>query len=386
MRILIAFFLVIAPVASAAQILVDAGRGPVTVEVPSSYDPAKPLPLVVGLHGYTNTGADFENYFQLAPFAESEGFFYANPTGTTDLFGNPFWNGTNACCNLFGSGVNDVAYLLALIDEIRSQLNVDPWRIHFTGYSNGAFMSFRMSCDHADLVASMAGQSGVSYLNPLDCQPSGPLHTLQIHGTSDETISYTGGTVPLGGSYPAAEQTVADWAGYNGCDATPNTSLASLDLDSGIVGAESTRIEYLEECSPGGSSRLWTVPGGAHRISQSSVYKQRLVQFLLQHRKAGLFFSDKTTLQWPTLYGAADYRVYRGNLSDLFDTDADGLAENGYGDCQTSTVASSYVDATIPTAGSGFFYLIGFQDGAGVDSMLGTVSSGGARLPATSCP
>ncbi|MDE0892071.1 MAG: hypothetical protein OSB14_07790 [Planctomycetota bacterium] len=42
----------LSPLATADQVLqVNAGRGLVNVYFPDSYDPAEPLPLLVGLHG-----------------------------------------------------------------------------------------------------------------------------------------------------------------------------------------------------------------------------------------------------------------------------------------------------------------------------------------------
>ena len=39
-----------------ADIIIDEGRGPVTVYVPSSYDPEVPSPLICLLHGYGGSG------------------------------------------------------------------------------------------------------------------------------------------------------------------------------------------------------------------------------------------------------------------------------------------------------------------------------------------
>jgi len=39
-----------------ADVVIDLGRGPVTVHVPPIYDPSLPAPLVVLLHGYSSNG------------------------------------------------------------------------------------------------------------------------------------------------------------------------------------------------------------------------------------------------------------------------------------------------------------------------------------------
>ena len=376
-------------VVTAGQLIVDVGRGPVTVDFPSTYDPARPYPLVLNLHGYTGTGQGQENYFMLAPFAESAEFFYAHPEGVLDTFGQHFWNGTDACCDLFGNGVDDSTYLINLVDEIRDRLNVDPWRIHFVGWSNGGFMSYRMACDHADTVASLMSLAGATFLNPADCQPAGPVHVLQVHGTNDGTIGYNGGATTTA-SYPGAVQTVETWASYNGCSLVADLSAPNRDIDATVPGAETTVRIYNDGCTVGGSARLWTIPGGPHGPSFTSGFQQGIVEFILSHRRAGLRFDDKQTLVWPPIRWAQEYRVYRGALSDLFDNDADGLADPGYGACASGTEPDP-TDTTllvpgIPAPGTGYFYVLGFSDAVGTESMLGTSTSGEPRTPTLVCP
>src|SRR5262245_23585189 len=90
---------------------------PYDLHVPPGYDPQKPTPLVILLHGYTATGALQESYFKLTPVADAQGFLYATPDGTIDAAGKRFWNATDACCNVFGAPVDDVAYIGAIIDD-----------------------------------------------------------------------------------------------------------------------------------------------------------------------------------------------------------------------------------------------------------------------------
>ena len=105
------------------------------------------------LHGYTSSGQEQEAYLKFAPEADRRGVLYATPDGTTDARNNRFWNATDACCNLYGSTVDDCAYLVDLIKAVSAQYTVDTQRVYLVGHSNGAFMSFRMACDHADVIA-----------------------------------------------------------------------------------------------------------------------------------------------------------------------------------------------------------------------------------------
>jgi hypothetical protein len=88
------------------------------------------------------------------------------------------------------------------------------------------------------------------------------------------------------------------------------------------------------------------------------------------------FDADKTTLHWPSLQGVPSYVMYRGDLADLVDGNADGLPDAGYGVCVTgddpNPTDTVFVDSDTPAAGQGFFYLKGWtaRPCAGVTSAV----------------
>ncbi|MFQ5423530.1 MAG: PHB depolymerase family esterase [Phycisphaerae bacterium] len=265
--------------------VIDLGRGPVTVHVPPTYDPATPAPLVMLLHGYSASGAVQEGYMQFTPLADEFGFLYLFPDGTVDCLGNRFWNATDACCNFCGSTVDDSGYLLALIDEVKMRFNVDPGRVYLVGHSNGGFMAYRTACDHADTIAAIASLAGATFLNPAACSPAAPVHVLQIHGTADTVIAYGGGCLPVSGCFPGAVATVEQWASFDGCAPTADPSAPPLDLDAGLTGNETVVTRYASGCAPGGSAELWTIVGGAHTPNLSANFSRLVVEFLLAHPK-----------------------------------------------------------------------------------------------------
>lgn len=283
--------LLVSALPASADIVIDLGRGPVTVFVPTSYDPAVPTPLVVLLHGFGCDGAWVESYFQLLPLAEQHGFLYMCPEGTVDQDGNRFWNATDSCCDFYGTGVDDSAYLLALVDEVKTLLNVDPGKVFFAGHSNGAFMSYRMACDHSGTVAAIASLAGATYDDPLGCAPSSAVHVLQIHGTADSMILYEGGTGPLG-PYPGAVQTIEQWAAFDGCVIDGVPTPPPLDLDSSIAGAETDVDVYDVGCSVDGSAQLWSINGGTHFPSLTDEFSPSVIDFLLSHPKTSPIFDD----------------------------------------------------------------------------------------------
>ena len=264
---------------------INFGRGPLTVYVPADYDPAVPTPVILLLHGYTNTGPEVEAYVRLAPLVDEYGFIYVHPTGTNDVIGNPFWNATDACCNLFGSSVNDSAYLRGIINTLQATYTVDARSIHIAGHSNGGFMAHRMSCEHADVVASIASLAGAAYNSVAACVPSEPVHVLQIHGTSDSVINYNGGCIPFGGCYPSAVGTAQRWAQINACGTAGVPTGETIDFDTSRPGAETTVTRWDSACADGGSAELWTIPSGAHSPPISLAGRRAMVEFLLSHPK-----------------------------------------------------------------------------------------------------
>jgi len=260
------------------------GDRPVTVYVPSTYDPKTPAPLVITLHGYGASGVIEELYVNIKAEASKRGFLYAYPDGTLDASSQRFWNATDACCNFGGSKVDDSAYLSGVIADIQARFSVDPKRIYLFGHSNGGFMAYRMACEHADQIAAIASLAGAMFNDETQCAPSGPVSVLQIHGTADAVIAYNGGA-NAGNVYPSAQTSVEDWAALDGCSLTADTSSPPIDLEAVLPGAETTVRVYGAGCKTGGHAELWTVEGGAHIPALSSTFTSRVVDFLYAHPK-----------------------------------------------------------------------------------------------------
>ncbi len=258
---------------------------PVDVIVPDDLT-SGPAPLVVVLHGYTGTADVQQAYFRFQDEAAARGVILAYPDGTADARGAKFWNATDACCNFFGSTVDDVAYLTAVVDHVRSIHPVDPERIYLAGHSNGGFMSYRLACVRADLFAAVVSLAGATFSSPDDCTPSEPVSVAQVHGTLDEVITYDGGEW-LGNLYPSAATTAATWASYDGCSTaiTPATAPAGeFDIDGGIIGAETT-VARFSGCPDGIAVELWTISGGRHIPPLADGFATAVFDFFEAHPK-----------------------------------------------------------------------------------------------------
>jgi polyhydroxybutyrate depolymerase len=267
---------------------------PVDIYVPSTYDGQTPLPLVILLHNYSWNGALVEGYFQLQPLAETRGFLYCYPDSTVDPWGNPFWNATDACCDFWNTGVDDAGYLRAVIEAIASQFAVDRKRIYLIGISNGGFMAYRMACTSADLIAAIAADAGVGFLDPSRCHPVAPVNILHIHGTTDSIVSYDGGALttinPMDPfpadlpQFPGVLQLMQFWAGYNGASGPVTDPAPTLDLTTDVPGLDTVVTRYTS-APPGGAVELWTVNGANHFFTLSPQFSPLVIDWLLSHPK-----------------------------------------------------------------------------------------------------
>jgi polyhydroxybutyrate depolymerase len=264
------------PPPTIGRMTIALGDRPFSLYVPSAYESDTPVPLVVGLHGYTSHSGELESYFRLTALAEQRGFLYATPDGTTDPVGDQFWNATDACCDLYRRGVDDSGYLSDLIDEVEDLYSVTD--VYVVGHSNGGYMSHRMACDHADQITAIVSLAGAVWSDPSQCSPSRAVTVLQIHGTADHLVRYEGGEFAVGTLYPGAEATVARWRELDGCDEVADTSAPALDLDSAAPGPETTITTYT--CRNGTRVGLWRMEGSGHVPALTADFSPAILDFL----------------------------------------------------------------------------------------------------------
>ncbi len=230
---------------------------PAPVTLPGDYSPDQAWPLVVLLHGFSANGFVQDAYLGFSAQATPLGFIAVVPDGTKNPDGLQFWNAMPACCDFYGSGVDDEGYLLSLVAEAKSLWNVDPERVYFMGHSNGGYMSYRMACRHADVVAGVISIAGSSYTTEAECQPSQAVSALQVHGTLDGTVVYSGT------SFTPGAQTIVDrWVARNNCTSGPFEG-GALDHDSAVPGNE-TEASWHRSCDGGAEVGFWKMNGSGH--------------------------------------------------------------------------------------------------------------------------
>ena len=238
------------------------------------------------LHGYGSAGEHHARSLGLLALSDEEGFVLAYPDGLVDSKGKRFWNATNACCDFDGKGVDDVAYVSALIDDVSSRMAIDPRRVYVVGHSNGGFMAQRLACDSAPRIAAVVSIAGAGWKDPSRCVPSEPVSVLEIHGDADSIIRIGGGRVfdMSERDYPGADETMKAWATRLGCDPTPRPAGAPLDFDDLVAGPETTVTDFTS-CRAGVDVALWTVHGGDHVPRPTREGLQAVWAWLAAHPK-----------------------------------------------------------------------------------------------------
>lgn len=262
---------------------------PVTIYVPSGYDPQTPLPLVMALHGHSNSGQIVEDYMQLRLLAEARHFLYCYPNGSVHSSGYTWlpwaWNAANAAAAGF-SYTDNAAYLRSVIEEVGRNFAVDRKRICLTGISDGGEMAYRVASESADLVAGIASQAGTAFPDLGSRRPSEPVNVLHIHGTADSDLSYAGGylTNPNTPRFLSAVETIQTWADYNSASNPVSDPTPTLDLTTDVAGLDTVVTRYTTFPSSG-AVELWTINGAGHVPTRSSQFSPRVLDWLLAHPK-----------------------------------------------------------------------------------------------------
>ena len=188
--------------------------------VPARYNATTArVPLLFNLHGYSSNNVQQEAYGEFRPIADTANFLVVHPNGLIDGAGNRNWNTFGPR----GSGVDDVAFISALLDTLASRYRVDPDRVYSTGMSNGGFMSYELACQLSNRIAAIASVTGSMTASRLaGCTATRPVPVLEIHGTADGTVPYTGGT---GLQFVAIPTLLANWVQRNGANPTPAVTM-----------------------------------------------------------------------------------------------------------------------------------------------------------------
>lgn len=226
----------------------------------STPTPLHPRPTVLALHGSLLNAQVTVQSMGFEPLVRREGLVAVYPNGVLAQ-----WNDGRPMAAAMTGGVNDVAFIRALVRHLVHTGVSDPKRIYVAGYSNGGMMGLRLMCEAPELIAGVAG-IGASFPVELaqDCKAPGPVPTLLMNGTADPLVPYAGGQLAFGeGRVLSTNATLRFVRKVNGCTGTANVRrLPDLDPSDGsrVIVASWT------DCSSAAPVVLYRIDGGGHRI------------------------------------------------------------------------------------------------------------------------
>jgi len=233
------------------------------LHVPQSYDGSEPVPVVLVLHGFLESGAGTARNTRFAELADREGFIVAFPNAVRRAWR---YQGDGERAPTFLRQVDDVAFVEAVLDRLQADYRVDTGRVYAAGFSAGGFMVQRLACAIPERLAAVAPVSAtLTEASAESCTPGAPVPVVLLAGTEDPIVPYEGGPVRMGPGretrFLSVEDTAAFWAERNGCESPPAvTPLPDTDPEDG------TSVERLEYggCAAGANVVLYRIRGGGH--------------------------------------------------------------------------------------------------------------------------
>ena len=231
------------------------------VHVPKEQRGQEKWPVVLVFHGGGSNAEQMVRYCGMSEKAEESGFIAVYPKGTGLLKKVLTFNGGNCCGSAQRQGVNDVAFVAKLLDDLGTVIPLDEKRVYATGISNGAIMSYLLASELSDRIAAIAPVAGPMGTDA--CSPSRPVPVCHFHGTDDEFAAFNGGPGPKSRTktdFYSVQHSIDAWVTANGCKDKPETAKLPAKVDDGT---SVTRTRYAGG-KDGTEVVLYTIKGGGH--------------------------------------------------------------------------------------------------------------------------
>lgn len=268
----------------------SAGSRPYFVYTPANYTPGTAVPLIVMLHGCTQTPTDFAAGTQMNALADQDHFIVVYPQQTSTYNSQQCWNWFVPADQARGGGEPAIiAGITQAVEQNTSAWTVDTSHVYVAGMSAGAAMSVIMGATYPDIFAAIAVHSGLEYqaatsqsAATTSLSQGGPdptqqgqaaynamgssarvVPTIVFHGTSDYTV------YPLNG-----DQVVQQWMQTDHL-ASNNTYNASFNSPSSttrgqVSGGRAYTTTKWNDNQGNEVEEYWKVTGMGHAWSGGS--------------------------------------------------------------------------------------------------------------------
>ena len=220
------------------------------VHLPKYYDANKTYSLVFSFHGMTDSASGQENYTGMDDISDLADFIVVYPNAIAHS-----WN-----VGIYGSyshGIDDVGFVSKMIDTISAKYKIDNRRVYACGWSDGAFMCYRLACQLSNRIAAIASVCGSMTDSMVKtCQNSCAVPIIELHGTYDPEVPYWGSATGHG----AVDSVIQFWLNRDNCkDTFEYHTLDNCKTDT--CGIE----EYIyKQCKDSSEVRKYEIVGGGH--------------------------------------------------------------------------------------------------------------------------
>ncbi|PNS18028.1 26S proteasome non-ATPase regulatory subunit 9 [Sphaceloma murrayae] len=261
-----------------------------TIRIPATYDITKAAPLIFSFHGRGDTAANSEAQSGLSSATWNPYGIVAYVNGLNNQY-----QGDPAVLTQFS---DDIGFMDALITDLQSKYCIDTGRVFASGFSNGGGFSNVLACDNrlSTRINAFAMHSGAFYTstsqgptcNPQTvttntlvgaCNPGRRVPIIEVHGTSDNTISYTGGD-RRGYCLPAIPHWSSDWAVRNSisnttANTTYNNAGSAIRYEWGGPGANG----FVTHIALTGWDHFWATTAGGAALDSTPLIMNHFYRF-----------------------------------------------------------------------------------------------------------
>jgi polyhydroxybutyrate depolymerase len=238
---------------------------------------AQGAPLVVVMHGSGENAARIraETGYGFDRLADEHGFAVVYPNSYTFD-----WDDCGKVGDVSVNGVNidDVGFLVALVDKLITEIGIDRGRVFATGVSAGGFMSIRLALEAPSRFRAVAAVSAnMPTPENSKCKPVGQGTSVMImNGTKDPLVPFNGGEVNLlglfykGGNVRSSRDSGQYFADLNNIVGAPETNQTPM--------ADKVSVEQvLWRNGSKAEVELVAIHGGGHGITQPYWRRPRLL-------------------------------------------------------------------------------------------------------------
>lgn len=244
-----------------------AGKRTYKLYIPSGFT-GQPLPLLIMLHGCTQSSVDFARGTRMNVLAEKELCFVAYPEQAQPANTSKCWNWFQVANQQRDDG--EPSLIAGITRQIMGNYPVDASRVYVAGLSSGGAMAAIMAATYPDLYAAVGVHSGIAYGAAQDLPSAfkvmqqgatGPVRSLReaipiivFHGDCDTTVS------PLN-----ADRMLEQWL-----QAAPDRKSSIRESSSQIAGGHAYTRRIYTDAAGRILAEKWVIKQAGHAWSGGS--------------------------------------------------------------------------------------------------------------------